>query len=328
MKKIQYSVYKRDTGNAGGKAKNDAFDILLRMGFKPSYKPSNFRAIRVIQQYFSLSKFNKKACVIIQYPAIHHKIMRKVVNIIDKAYYSVALIHDIESIQGTSDNLSCEIELLNHFNSLIVHNDKMRDFLVDNGCKCRMICLNIFDYLHDNSAPIMSYKKDRTIAFAGNLTKSKFLSQLKAVDSCIFNIYGGGADDDVLKQPNIKYMGLLPADEIVYKLEGDYGLVWDGDSVDECSGTAGGYLKYNNPHKMSLYLASGKPVIVWSKSAVAKFVADNGVGITVNSLNDLNNIDLNSRYEVMRANVQEIKKKLGEGYYLKTAINSVLREIK
>ena len=33
MRKLQYSVYKQETGSAGGKAKNDAFDILLANGF-------------------------------------------------------------------------------------------------------------------------------------------------------------------------------------------------------------------------------------------------------------------------------------------------------
>ena len=27
MRKVQYSVYRRETGTAGGKAKNDAYDI-------------------------------------------------------------------------------------------------------------------------------------------------------------------------------------------------------------------------------------------------------------------------------------------------------------
>ncbi|NRO11242.1 Beta-1,6-galactofuranosyltransferase WbbI [Lactobacillus helveticus] len=48
----------------------------------------------------------------------------------------------------------------------------------------------------------------------------------------------------------------------------------------------GNYLRYNDPHKLSLYLASGIPVIIWKKAAEAKFVEENKVGITVDSLED------------------------------------------
>ena len=50
-------------------------------------------------------------------------------------------------------------------------------------------------------------------------------------------------------------------------MEGSFGLVWDGISVETCAGVYGEYLKVNNPHKTSLYLASGIPVIIWKEAA-------------------------------------------------------------
>ncbi len=49
----------------------------------------------------------------------------------------------------------------------------------------------------------------------------------------------------------------------------------------------GEYLKINSSHKASLYLASQKPLIVWSHSALAKFVEDYKLGITIDSLEDI-----------------------------------------
>ena len=49
----------------------------------------------------------------------------------------------------------------------------------------------------------------------------------------------------------------------------------------------GEYLRYNASHKLSLYLASGMPVIVWQESGVAAFVNKNHLGLTVNSLEEL-----------------------------------------
>ena len=56
--------------------------------------------------------------------------------------------------------------------------------------------------------------------------------------------------------------GSFLPDELPSALEGSFGLVWDGDSSKTCSGVFGEYLRYNNSHKASLYLASGFPIIV------------------------------------------------------------------
>lgn len=49
-------------------------------------------------------------------------------------------------------------------------------------------------------------------------------------------------------------------------------------------GSFGDYLRYNSPHKSSLYLAAGLPVIVWSGPVLASFVREQGVGVVVGSL--------------------------------------------
>ncbi|MEI3535629.1 MAG: hypothetical protein V8R16_02480, partial [Bacilli bacterium] len=82
----------------------------------------------------------------------------------------------------------------------------------------------------------------------------------------------------------------------------------------------GKYLKYNNPHKLSLYLAAGLPVIVWSKSAIAKFVIDNNVGICVNNLNEINDKIKKSNYELIRNNAIKIGEKIRKGYFLNNCL--------
>ena len=58
-------------------------------------------------------------------------------------------------------------------------------------------------------------------------------------------------------------------------------------SSETCKGSFGEYLRINNPHKTSLYLASGIPVIIWSKAALAEFIEKNKCGITVDSLYEI-----------------------------------------
>lgn len=67
-------------------------------------------------------------------------------------------------------------------------------------------------------------------------------------------------------------------------------MVWDGTSVSTCTGDFGEYLQYNNPHKTSLYIRCQLPVIIWKQAALADFVRENGIGICVDSLEELEKI--------------------------------------
>ena len=323
MRKVQYAVWKKETNNAGGKAKNDAFDILYRMGFEPSYKPSDKRAVRIVQQLLSMRRFNTADAIVMQYPAVDFRIIPSFLKHIDHSSYSIALIHDLRSIQGSgTEEDVAEIPILNRFKYVIAHNKHMAMFLRDNGYIGEIINLDLFDYLHDVDMPTMKPEGDASISFAGNLAKSTFINELNRVSNTRFLLYGNKGNIDFPNGGNVFYKGSLPSDEIVYKLEGDYGLVWDGSSITTCSGKQGNYLKYNNPHKLSLYIAAGKPVITWKQSAIADFVISNNIGIVVDSLLDIETIDLRKDYDEMRTNVIAIKEKISKGYFLEKAIDS------
>lgn len=326
MNRIQYSIYKQDTGNAGGKAKSDAFDIAMSMGFHGSYIPSNMRGVRVVQQILSMPKFAGKKIVFFQYPAVKSSLI-DIFSFFAKSSYKIALIHDIPSLQGVSYDKSIEIKQLNYFDCLITHNFRMTKYLRKIGYKGICISLEIFDYLHDVDRPLSDAAFSNTICFAGNLCKSSFCTKLNRIKNCSFNLYGVENINIPQKSDHICYKGLLPSDEIVYLMKGDYGLIWDGDNLETCDGKFGNYLKYNNPHKLSLYIASGKPVITWSNSAIADFVIKNKIGITVNSLLDLNKIDLYKNYYIYKKNVLDLKQKVGTGYFLKVALTSAIEMI-
>lgn len=104
--------------------------------------------------------------------------------------------------------------------------------------------------------------------------------------------------------------------------EMDYGLVWDGSGKDEIEGGLGEYLRYNNSHKCALYLASGIPVIVWSRSGMANFVREHACGITIDRLGDLDQAIHTADYEKLKEAALAVAPKLWEGYYLSQAIDS------
>lgn len=89
------------------------------------------------------------------------------------------------------------------------------------------------------------------------------------------------------------------------------------NSVGSCVGKTGEYLKYNNPNKTSLYLYSSMPVIVWDEVAIADFVLQNIVGITVNSLYELETaiqVIFTEEYSAMCQRLYELGKNLRDGF--------------
>ena len=119
------------------------------------------------------------------------------------------------------------------------------------------------------------------------------------------------------------HKGRYRAEELLAAMEGAYGLVWDGDNLDTCSGSYGNYERYNNPHKLSLYLAAGKPVVVWRHAAISEFVKENHIGIMVDSLYDLPKMleDISEKeYEIMQHNAIDIGNEIRKGMFLERAL--------
>lgn len=93
----------------------------------------------------------------------------------------------------------------------------------------------------------------------------------------------------------------------------------------------GSYLKYNNPHKLSLYLASELPVIIWKEAAEAKFVEENNVGLTVNNLLEISPLLdklTKEQYDMLAQNAKVTGQKLRKGYYTSSAINAAIKVLK
>ena len=198
----------------------------------------------------------------------------------------------------------------------------MKEILVKRGLTNKnIIILELFDYLcEDKEHKKVSYNVP-TIVYAGNLKKEKspFIYQIE--DNKIefkLNLYGVGLEKDI--STKITYKGSFLPDELPNKLEGNLGLVWDGNfnENDEESGFKQ-YTKYNNPHKLSCYIAAGMPVIVWEKAAIANLVKKYNIGYTIKNIYDINKINFTD-YDEKKLNVENLRKNVIEGYYILRAI--------
>lgn len=237
------------------------------------------------------------------------------------------LVHDVKTLRtnetaklNQGDFSKNEIKLFNKFDGLIVHNEKMKKWLQDNGVKVPMISLEIFDYI--NPQPINEMQNfDKNVNFAGNLYKPVFLTKLNTKTK--FVVYGV---NPLKYGDSIDYRGSKTPEEIPAFLNEDFGLVWDGESLTECSGIDGNYMRYNNPHKTSLYLSSGIPVITWSQAAIADFIKQHNVGIVIDDLNQIDDVlaDVTKdQYLGLKHSAENLATKLRDGFYTKTALRKV-----
>ena len=333
--------------NAGNKARNDVESIVKEEGYHPLvlsvdnwYQMSTLAAQRHKAKAFgqALDQLKQGDELLIQFPMLHHSFFST--HLVKKAQKRgikvYLLIHDLEVLRHanmTSLPLKHRIRMylqeasfLKAADGIIAHNPVMKSVLVDKGiAEDKIVSLGIFDYLIPNFQEKSGQTKDQPMIVAGNLAQEKagYLYKLPAEPS--YNLYGVGFDENRALL-NETYFGSFLPDELPAALEGGFGLVWDGDSADTCSGVFGEYLRYNNSHKASLYLASGFPLVVWKQSALSHFVLEKGCGIAVESLHDLKKTIENlsdADYQELVANAKNIGKKIRDGFYLTSALKKL-----
>lgn len=342
---------KKGRNHAGSKAPSDMFEIAKKNGageikfFEPKYH-KNIILTRIfalptgILNWVRLDRTVQKGdWVILQHPNENLVVANRYIDIMrEKGIHFIALIHDLDSIRknltaegGSLEkrNLNADDILLKKCDYIICHNESMKKYMIQKGFeKNRIVCLEIFDYLHDSKL-IDTRSKEKSVIVAGNLLRGKceYLYKLCSMESLPFHLHLFGPNYEGPKDTSfVSYHGICNPDELPSKLEGAFGLVWDGTEIDQCAGNAGEYIKYNNPHKCSLFLASNMPVIIWKQAALASFVEENGVGITVDSILDIGDaIDhlSNDDYTEMVENTKKIGHKLRDGYYLTKALETL-----
>lgn len=342
-------LHDNNVKNAGNKARNDVEEIVKREGYQTLvlsvdnwYEMSTLKAqlhkSNAISQ--ALNQLKQGDELLIQFPMLHHSFFttHHVKKAQKKGVKVHFIIHDLEALRYVNvENFPLkhkiriqvqESGLLGAADGIIAHNPIMKSVLVDKGiAENKIVSLGIFDYLIPNFQEKTGLTKNLPIIVAGNLAQEKagYLYQLPARPA--YNLYGVGFDEN-RALANETYFGSFLPDELPVALEGGFGLVWDGDSAETCSGVFGEYLRYNNSHKASLYLAAGFPLVVWKQSALSHFVLENGCGIAVESLHDLSQTieQLDDKdYQDLLVNAKRIGQKIRNGSYLTNALNKIVK---
>lgn len=335
-KYVLTSNFCKGYNHAGPKAKEDINYFLEKEGYHPLVlKLPTKRLSKLTYSLFKLPHLFKKETVneiVFQYPLYSVFLTKEIIKTIRKKTNAkiIMIVHDYESLRkykGDPHFLKDETQIFNAVDCLIIHTLPMKQKMKANGIQTPMVVLKLFDYL--NTYPLfLDTLYDHSICFAGNLEKSTFLTKLHLIQ-CYAYLFGIAPAKHYPQ--NVKYEGAYPANQLPKYLKGDFGLVWDGASLDEKAkdcGTYAYYQRYNAPHKASLYLSCGMPLIVADEAALSSLVRQYHIGLIVSSLDNLNGILLQlsqKEYKVMKENAIKLGKKLRNGMMIKTALQQAER---
>lgn len=342
MRKYQIVEITENLNHAGTKATADFAKIADGCGYERinirmnTTKPGKIAKLqRQVGYYFEWEKCYKtietNSVVILQHPFHYPQLTRDSVlsKLKEKKNVKfVSIIHDVEELRQFRYNNYYKAEfdfMLQIADIIVVHNEKMKEFFLEKGVdENRLVSLEIFDYLQEETdKKEVSFAKSITVAGNLDTTKCGYVGTLDQIQNVEIHLYGPNFNSKLKENANIVYHGVLSPDKVPTVLTAGFGLVWDGDGIRGGMGEAGQYVRYNNPHKLSLYLSSGMPVVIWKEAAEAEFVKKNGLGILIDSLDELSDIVPNMKEEEfieIRNNVKDISDKLLQGYFGKKAI--------
>lgn len=334
MKKIHILFAPQSLGqhNAWSKAPRDVTAILKRNGYETLRIMTSDKFPFIVKQLYNLWKISlaflkikSGSTCFIQYPFDAY--IKYVLFLLKKNdIRTQILIHDIHSCRFHGELSSKEYKIFDSFDKIIVHTKAMKTLLVKHGISVDKIeVLYLFDYLVASNS-ILKDEYYFSICFAGNLKKSMFLKKMNQLKNVYTKYYlYGNFDTELVESESFIYGGRFDPDNIS-NIKGKWGLVWDGDGLNKCSGSMGEYLKINASHKASLYLASQKPLIVWNQSALANFVEDNKLGITIDSLEDIEKelLELSEQQmDEIECNVLHFAKKITSGDMLSSILKNI-----
>ena len=349
----ELSLNKNALNTAGVKARDDFDRILDELGFQPlPIEYHNLEQLdklsRQLHIYSRLrdgfSRLERGDLLFIQFPFLQTTVLVDLLvrQLHQQGVTFVLLVHDLETLRHSKrittsllrrmKTALVEKGMLKTSSKIIVHNTSMLELMVEKGIsREKLVSLEIFDYLipgYEQTLRKGKLGKDKPVIIAGNLRPYKAAYAYKLPENCAFNLYGVGYTGQL--HLGSRYFGAFPPDDLPHVMRGSFGLVWDGESAETCSGIFGEYMRINCPHKISLYLAAGIPVAIWRQAAKADFVLQNRVGIVIESLSELREaIDRLSAedYAEMVRNAERIGARLRKGWYSKRAVHNCLEAL-
>ena len=311
--------------------RNNAIAIRFPYHFDFSIMAKIARAGYLIKIFF---RIKPGSVIVFQHPlyARMNKLLLQLLRL-RRGVEIICLIADIDGLKDENEDLlKREMHLFRQYKYFILHNPNMHAWLQSFHPSANCSFLHCFDFLVKNN----DYKRSKTstLVFAGNLQKSRFLEKLhiwlERNASLHIHLYGPHSTDAMLINKNVCYKGLHYPYSLPDMVEGSFGLVWDGDGLEQPSGSLGNYMQYISHHKLSLYIVCKMPVIVHEKAGSAQLVKKFNIGFTVKSLFEIEqkiNGLSEMEYDSMVQNTYDLARHITSGNNLQKALIDLLLKI-
>ena len=337
LKKIFLSTYIPPGKTAGTKAKEDVKQILERLGYHTIFFPKLNSIGGLLEFWRRLSRVvTKDSHLVLEYPCIPRKRIW-VVSLFSylKGVKLYGIIHDVSDLRFPEAEQRSDMHFLKRFDGLISHNPSMTAWLRKKGYRRPVVDLNVFDYCMENGRDFHepSISGELKVLYAGNLSYHKatyiYDKRFKDPHGARLFVYGQGFEKERMNGSTVNHMGAFNPNDPDLPDTYHFGLIWEGTSVDTCDGQFGQYIRYNNPHKFSLYISLGLPVIVWKEAAIAPFVLEHKIGFTIGSFAELDNIAAgisDDTYREYLKNLAGLSDKVRQGFFLESAIDKLVKE--
>ncbi|MFC4760992.1 sugar transferase [Fructobacillus durionis] len=234
------------------------------------------------------------------------------------------LIHDFEPLRVERQK-AWEWQLAEGADLIVAHSQQMIEQFKAHGIHSPAVTINLFDYL--GPSPTTNPIFDKVINYAGTWQKAPWL---QTYDGPALRLFGSRPKKwkEIELPPAVDWAGSFLPDEIALAFHSGFGLLWDSDYDDKYFQS---YTKINAPHKASLYLKAGLPLIVWSQSYLANLVKEFNIGFTIDSLDQLENklgqVD-QSGYQRIQKNLQPFQERVSKGHYTKNMLEKVVNFFK
>lgn len=326
-----------DTQHAGAKAPADIRSISLALGFKPIDLPvvpvARFDR-RNLKRYLLgplkllrlIARVRSTDIVLLQHPIVG-RLEKRLIRRLCGRCRTIALVHDLDIIRNQENLEYDDLTFLSHFDVIVSQNHKMQEYVADKIPRARHVSIDLFDYLTTREAQVTWSASPERLYIIGNLNPEK-AGYLYAIQGVKLPIWAYGPNCETQKLPaRVAWKGVLDMHNPSFGAIDGFGVVWDGVSADGLEGVWGRYLVYNTPHKLSMYMMLGMPVIVPSASAVAHFVVESGIGFAVESLHEADDLVASispSAWDSLRQNVLAARRGIMGGAYTRRALQKAL----
>lgn len=326
---LVHNVYDKGQ-HAGRKFVMDISDVFKSIGGrdiceKEHHISVSYRLIKMLHYFFIFLKLlviaDKSTSVFCVYSrdSLLPKLVVKAKKI--KNFKLVYIIEDFLPLRN-EQFFGEPMNSLKSVDGFIVQNSVQKEYLESNlKKKIDSAEIGILDFL---GIPVVrnniDLQENRTICYGANLSyeHSGFIyswMESNTLENVNVKVYGINLEMELNNK--FEYCGSFDSNECHTKIVGDFGLVWFEEADNKS------YYDFVSPHKLSMYIMAGMPVIIKSSYVSSKFVQNHNIGIVVDSLDEIENCISSisdEQYNEMVHNIEKVQKDISVGKNLESCI--------